>query len=141
MQQRGGGQQTGTKGKRKLDVAASLLLDDEAFERQRALLRQQQKKRSEGGVSSSSNKDDNDNDPPPQPQQVALKTQKTKKDRETDAAHSRLYPVYLVTPSWDTSYERAQKLKGNSANALLNPTDDEAHDAEQYGGRMSGRPS
>jgi hypothetical protein len=48
---------------------------------------------------------------------------------EKKAAQTQLYPVYIVTPSWDKDDEREQKQKGNR---LLNPTYEEAHAAEPY---------
>jgi hypothetical protein len=100
--------------------------DDEVIERQRAQLRQQKGRSGEGGASSNDSRAHDE-----------LAPSQKGKDRETEAAHSHLYRVYIyiVEPGWDRDDECAQKQKGNT---LLNPTYDEAHDAEQYEGPMVG---
>jgi hypothetical protein len=103
-----------TKGKRR-----ALDLGDDV-ERQYAQLQQKQR-RSSGH--------DNDNDEGEGSNVVAVMVKKEEDAFETKAAKTQLYPVYIVTPSWDKDDERAQKRQGNR---LLNPTYEEAHAAEPY---------
>jgi hypothetical protein len=116
----GEGGKTTKKGERggqtRKNEAASMLYNHDDVERQRARLLQQMK-----GASSSNNADhDHDNDDAPKHHPH---------NREAVEAYRKRYPVYFLTPSWDVDAEKAQRKKGN---ALLNPTYEEAHDAERW---------
>jgi hypothetical protein len=90
------------------------------IDRQRALRRQKQRSSEEEAPKKKKKSQ------PSQPPSFLLLMEE---DSETKAAQTHLYPVYIVTPSWDKDDESAQKRQGNR---LLNPTYEEAHAAEPF---------